>query len=61
MKFYTFGSRKLIKYLIMRNVIIFQDKLDDVHKEALKYISLVGCCISIFFCILAALGFALAM
>ena len=42
-------------------LIISQDKLDEDHKETLKYISLVGCCVSIFFCLLAALGFSFAM
>ena len=42
-------------------LIISQEKLDEDHKETLKYISLVGCCVSIFFCLLAALGFSFAM
>jgi len=51
----------LTSYGLIMDVHHIYDKLDDVHKETLKYISLVGCCVSIFFCLVAALGFYLAM
>ena len=53
----TLDSSRLYPFTL----IISQDKLDEDHKETLKYISLVGCCVSIFFCLLAALGFSFAM
>ncbi|XP_068731169.1 adhesion G protein-coupled receptor E2-like isoform X1 [Montipora capricornis] len=51
----------LTSYGLIMDVHNIYDKLDDVHKETLKYISLIGCCISIFFCFLATLGFLLAL
>lgn len=38
-----------------------QDDLHETHKEALKYISLIGCSISIVFCFLTVLALTLAM
>ena len=49
------------RQLMATVMIYFQDELGDTHKETLKYISLVGCCVSIFFCILSVLGFSFAM
>ncbi|CAH3137455.1 unnamed protein product, partial [Porites lobata] len=51
----------LTSYGLIMDVHNIYDKLDEDHKETLKYISLVGCCVSIFFCLLAALGFSFAM
>ncbi|XP_078349353.1 uncharacterized protein LOC144634311 isoform X2 [Oculina patagonica] len=51
----------LTSYGLIMDVHNIYDELSEVHKKTLKYISLVGCCVSIFFCILAVLGFSLAM
>ncbi|KAK2567536.1 Matrilin-2 [Acropora cervicornis] len=51
----------LTSYGLIMDVHNVYDKLDDVHKETLKYISLCGCCVSIFFCLLATIGFLLAL
>ena len=51
----------IISVLVNSSRFIFtQDKLEPSHKEALQYISMVGCLISILFCILAVVGLGLA-
>ncbi|XP_048586225.1 adhesion G protein-coupled receptor E1 isoform X2 [Nematostella vectensis] len=51
----------LTSYGLLMDVHGIYDDLSDAEKDALKYISLVGCIISIVFCGLAILAFTLAM
>ncbi|PFX17359.1 EGF-like module-containing mucin-like hormone receptor-like 1 [Stylophora pistillata] len=51
----------LTSYGLIMDVHGIYDELSEAHKETLKYISLVGCCVSIFFCLLSIFGFSLAM
>ncbi|XP_031560259.1 adhesion G protein-coupled receptor E1-like [Actinia tenebrosa] len=48
-------------YGLLMDVHQVYDNLHNTHKEALRYISLIGCSISIIFCFLTVLALTLAM